>query len=266
MSKFIRMLSAASLLLLAGCAAGAAQVHPENSALTAPTTNPFFVSQPESSPTTESATLTPSPTSSSTPDTQIAISQTPVPVRTLALQTSPIYADSLNENWTLEHSLGGKFDVKSSSYAYQGHNSISMKPTIDFGQLFFAVRKDAKNHYPRSQFSGVSFWLYSGDDTIGTEDLAVTVLGSNQYPYWVANDRSVENVYEPTFSETRLYYLDINHAIPPKTWIQVEVWLDDLIYDPEYQYITGILIKNDQGFRQTYYIDQVELFTIVNGK
>jgi hypothetical protein len=90
------------------------------------------------------------------------------------------------------------------------------------------------------------------------------VLGSNSYTYWLANDTSVPTdttvtVEAPLFSETRLYDLHINRAIPPGTWVQVVVWLDDLIYDPEYTYVTGMYIKNNKGFLNTFYIDQVNL-------
>ena len=52
-----------------------------------------------------------------------------------------------------------------------------------------------------------------------------------------------------------------NDAIPPDTWVQVEVWLDELLFDPEYKYVTGIYIKNGEDFRDTIWIDQVELVT-----
>jgi hypothetical protein len=37
------------------------------------------------------------------------------------------------------------------------------------------------------------------------------------------------------------------------------VWLDDLEFDPPYRYVTGFYLKNDIGFRNTYYVDQVAL-------
>ena len=66
----------------------------------------------------------------------------------------------------------------------------------------------------------------------------------------------------PTFSETRLYFLGINRDIPPETWVNVEVWLDDLQYDPIYEYVTGFYIKNDEGFGQTFYVDAVRIIML----
>ena len=136
-----------------------------------------------------------------------------------------------------------------------------MTPTRDYGNLAFTVKFGTKETYLREKTLGVRFWLYSGDATIGTQDLAVSVVGSNKYPYWVWNDSSVTNDNDPVFSETRLQYLGFNDAIPPDTWVQVEVWLDELLFDPEYKYVTGIYIKNGEDFRDTIWIDQVELVT-----
>ena len=41
--------------------------------------------------------------------------------------------------------------------------------------------------------------------------------------------------------------------------------LDNLTYDPDYKYVTGFYIKNDAGFLQTVYIDDVNLLMIDNG-
>ena len=80
----------------------------------------------------------------------------------------------------------------------------------------------------------------------------------------MSGDRSVAATPESSdadssFSETRLYFLDIKHTIPPDTWVEVVVWLDQLIYDPPYKYVTGVYIKNDQGFFNTFYVDHVSL-------
>jgi hypothetical protein len=78
----------------------------------------------------------------------------------------------------------------------------------------------------------------------------VTVLGSNSYTYWVEDDISVKSIYEPVFSETRLYYLGVNRTIPPNTWVKVELWLDERIYDPDYRYVTGFYIKNEASLNK----------------
>ena len=53
--------------------------------------------------------------------------------------------------------------------------------------------------------------------------------------------------------------MHIKRAIPPNNWVEVVVWLDDRIYDPDYTNVTGMYIKNDQGFLDTFYIDDIKL-------
>lgn len=169
-----------------------------------------------------------------------------------------VYDEKLSSGWTLDASRGVDVDPADKTRAYTGERSIAVSPEIDFGQLYFSVDEDAPRLYKRDDVVGVSFWINPGEGEIGTSDLAVTVVGSNTYPYWRADDTSVVAKGE-TFSETRLYYLGFNHAVPPDTWVEVVVWLNELIYDPDYRYVTGIYIKNDEGFRQTISVDRVAL-------
>jgi len=212
----------------------------------APTVADFFVRQ---------STPTPSPTT--LPTQRATVQATPTP--DLELVTVNIYDDELNSNWELLDREGMDFDLTGAPVSHTGQNAISITPAKEFGRLFFAVRKDAQTAYPRAKTVGISFWINGGDNYIGVGDLAVTAVGSNIYPYWVEEDRSVYQAGEFPFSETRLYYLGFNRSIPPRTWIKVEVWLNELIYDPYYEYVTGFYIKNDKDFLKTFYIDDVSL-------
>jgi hypothetical protein len=260
LNKFL--LGVTLLSLLSGCIPVKAGEETLPSVLPVPTLNSIFTrSQKTISPTAIIAVSSPVlPTLESTvePETPQAATPfvTPIPV---ALQSVVVYDEKLNDNWSLGSSTGILRNLQDTTSPHNGIYALSMTPTIDEASLFFSVQKDAKEIYLRDQIWGVRFWLYSGNSTIGTDDLGVTVFGSNQYPYWVWNDNSVENVYDPKFSFTRLYYLDINRSIPPNTWVQIEVWLDKLQFDPVYKYVTGFVIKNGEGFRDTVYIDQVEL-------
>lgn len=181
-----------------------------------------------------------------------------------------IYNDELNAGWTMEHSTNTTFNPWDTTHWFQtlrqettsGASAIAVSPQADYGTLFFAVRPDSDTVYKRTEVLGVSFWLNSGSDGIATADLAVTVLGSNKVPYWEADDRSVFGDNPGAFSETRLYYLDINRTIPPNTWINIVVWLNKLQFDPPYTYVTGFYVKNDLDFRSTYYLDQVALLVM----
>jgi hypothetical protein len=175
-----------------------------------------------------------------------------------------IYDDQLAANWTAEQSYWVDYDLAATDYVYTGTRAIAITPSREASKFFLAVESPPEVAYDRDEIIGVSFWLSGGAGLIENDDLVVSVLGSNAYTHWVPDDTSVSEQLEeeltdglPLFSETRLYFLDINRPIPPNTWVEVIVWLDNLIYDPPYNYITGIYLKNDADFLQTYYIDRV---------
>jgi hypothetical protein len=242
----------------------------------APTTTPTTITADSATPTVASFFRAP-----------IAVPSTPTPPKPLAvttLLTAPevvsneqslvypevvIYGDELNASWTIEHSEATQTNLWDTSHWFQqfdpqqainsGAAAIAVSPQADYGTVFFSVRPASGAVYQRQDVLGISLWLNSGNAGITTADLAITVLGSNQVPYWTPGDHSVFPEGTGTFSETRLYFLKINRTIPANTWVNVVVWLDDLQFDPIYQYVTGFYIKNDPAFRSTYYLDQVAL-------
>jgi hypothetical protein len=180
-----------------------------------------------------------------------------------------IYDDEINANWSVDQSKDTEVNLWDNTLWFQrfeptqertsGATTIAVAPQADFGKLFFTVRPESTEVYERQKMLGVSFWLNSGSNGIATDELAVAMAGSNELPYWSATDRSVFGDEAGDFSETRLYFLKVNRTIPPNTWIKLVVWLDDLEFDPPYRYVTGFYLKNDIGFRNTYYVDQVAL-------
>jgi len=180
-----------------------------------------------------------------------------------------IYGDELNNNWSIEQSQDTGVNLWDNTLWFQrfeptqertsGASTIAVSPQADCGTLFFTVRPESTEIYEREKVLGVSFWLNSGSNGIASDALAVAMAGSNDLPYWSPTDRSVFGEEAGKFSETRLYFLEINRMIPANTWINLVVWLDDLEFDPPYRYVTGFYIKNDIGFRNTYYVDQVAL-------
>lgn len=200
---------------------------------------------------------------------------TPVPTAIPAITANDyreiiVYGDKINANWSLEHSRDMAYDPYDTVHWFSrldelqdsGATSIAVTPLEDYGRLFFTVRPDSKSVYEREQVLGVSFWLNSGASILDTDDLVLTVVGSNDLSYWSPEDYSAFSNPDNTFSETRLYYLGLNRAIPPGTWVQIVLWLDDLQYDPEYSNVVGLYIKNDAGFLSTFYIDNVSLLVI----
>jgi hypothetical protein len=219
-------------------------------------------------PTISSAFLmqssaTPSPVVTSTPILQATATQTVKP----EFFTVAVYDDSLNPNWEMQKDTGVDFDLKSASPVYRGQSAISFIPNVknktQYGSLFFTVSDKSKEAYLQDQIVTLSFWLYSGDKPIPFDAMAVALVGSNSQPFWKADDHSVlVEGKDAVFSETRLYYLGFSRDIPANTWVQVEVDLDNLIYDPIYKYVTGFYLKMEAGFSQTLAVDDVNLIML----
>jgi hypothetical protein len=221
------------------------------------TSTPFYVPTGMPSPTDQLIT--------STVGTSPAITDTPAPAS--SIPSSPditIFDAALNPEWM---TVEDKVTINSgfTGFAFNGKNSISITPKADFGSAYFVLSPNAKTAYTRDRVLGFSFQLNGGDSSITTSDLAVAIIGSNQNPYYVAGDNSVTSDNTPVFSETRLYYLKINHTIPPNTWVEVTDMIDDLQFDPIYKYVVGFYIKNSQGFMSSFYIDDVKMLMLPPG-
>jgi hypothetical protein len=171
-----------------------------------------------------------------------------------------IFDEEFETGWSLEGSEKMRFSTQSDA-AYSGRSALAVTPTGDFGRLLFAAGAKTPSIL-RDQLAGISLWIAAGDVEIAPSELAVAIIGSNDYRYWRADDHSVMLDNQHFFSETRLYYLGINRAIPPGTWVELVVWLDQLPFDPDYSYVTGVYIKNDKGFREQFYVDRVSLLLL----
>lgn len=173
--------------------------------------------------------------------------------------TMDIYADTFNPNWRLYRANDVDVNIRSRLIAHEGRSSIAVTPGKAFNRINFVVSADSTEIYPRERVLGFRFWINPGDSYLNPSDLTVSVLGSNDNPYYVEGDNSVANIYDPVFSETRLYFLGFNRAVPPYTWAEIIIWLEDLVYDPYYDYVVGFYLKNDESYLQTFYIDDVRL-------
>jgi hypothetical protein len=216
-------------------------------------------------PGTSGRRPTPTPRPTSTPTAASA-------QRVDAYVEVAVYADKLDPHWSLEQSDKVEYDPFDTSHWYSpmdeqlgldsGAVSLAVTPLDDFGTLFFTVKPGSGTTYARARVLGVSLWINSGAAILDTDDLSITVVGSNKTEYWSADDYSVLPESDGVFSETRLYYLGLNRAIPPDTWVRVNVWLDDLQFDPIYENVTGFYIKNDADLRTTFYVDNVALLML----
>jgi hypothetical protein len=272
MNKLFLFFGLAIVWLLAGCTAHPGNRVVENRVQPTPTYSSYFSAmsglltspipgQPAAgTPTVASffsqhETITPLPLSPETYILATAITQTQI-------VSATVFDDHLNPNWSLQTAPGMQVDQANTTHAHSGNTSIAMTPYKDFSMLFFTVNHDTTVEYQRNQVIGISFWLNSGNSDVNSSDLAVAVMGSNTTPYWLANDNSATIDKKINFSETRLYYLGLNRSIPAETWVHLIVYLDNLIYDPAYKYLTGFYFKNDAGFFQTVYLDDIDVLMI----
>lgn len=257
-NSFYLLAALAALMIggLAACAASVASPPTQGTSVPAPTVASVFSGE--------------APTAVPTPERLGQRRPLPTPDRDARVSglgrysVVPIFDESLSQGWSLEQS-GGVSYSPSRTYAESGSVSLAAQPTGGTGTLYFTVGRDARTAHERDRVLGISFWLNGGDGMIATDDLVVTVVGSNAYPYWVPNDDSVRLEGRDTsgesflFSETRLYYLGLNRDIPPNTWVEVVLWLDEREFDPDYTYVTGVYIKNDVKFQGRFYVDRLSL-------
>jgi LysM repeat protein len=175
------------------------------------------------------------------------------------LVKKPIYDDLVDANWRLLETDGMEVDLANTEVVHSGEYAISMTPLDAWQTMYFAVDENAEETYPQNDVIAISFWLNGGDDYIELDDLAFTFVGSNDYSYWVADDRSAYYDDEYPFSETALVWLDLNKSIPPNTWVEIEVYVHERIFDPSYRNITGFYLKNADDFFNTVYIDDINV-------
>lgn len=178
----------------------------------------------------------------------------------------PLYSDQLAPGWTVQHSSNIVCDTEQQVNSYEGRRAIVCMPDGEDAKLFFTLDATTRTIIRRDRVVAISFFLSGGQDPIETDQLGVSMQGSNVYPYWVADDTSVRikgrdttRADTPLFTETALSFLGVNRTIQPDEWAQAILWLDNQIYDPDYAYLTGFYLKTDQDLTQRFYIDQVNL-------
>lgn len=211
---------------------------------------------------TSPATATPEPT----PALEPGETATPTPV---LYREVVIYDDELNTNWTLENSQNVKFDALSTDHWFEtldakndldsGAVSLAVRPDGEWNKLYFTVDADAIDAYPRDEVQGVNIWLNSGNNYLSNDGLVVAIVGSNDKPYWVSDDKSVLTRETSYFPEIPLYDLGVQARMPPNTWVSATLWMDQLRFGPDYIHVTGIYINNKYSLQSPFYIDKVTL-------
>ena len=230
-----------------------------------PTTNPIFLSPitPENTPVT--MTVEPQIDDADFPEDDGAM------VPETAVAHAIIFNDKLNPNWNLQASSGNvSFSLRHTASIHSGRNALSIMSLPAYETLHFQVRQNTIEQYRREEIVSITFWLFSDAETIKPGSINLVVTGSDNYPYWVANDTSAGDKEDIlTYSGTRAYSLGLAHPVPPGTWTQIEVLLDDLAFDPDYdselvedlnyEYVTGFYLISDKGIERAVVIDDIEL-------
>lgn len=231
----------------------------------APTVSSIFEIQPSTTPrpthdTTIASSMFLPPTPNATAINQATIAALDVD----QLKEVVVYDDSLASDWSLSQSFQTNINLYNKEYVYQGRYAIKVQPKFTTGTLYFTLNETAKQVFKRAQVLAVRFYLSGGAQPINNDTMTVAVIGSNKYSYWVKNDASVHidgrtTDEQPLFSETRLFYLGVNTAIPSKTYVEVTNWLDSRAFDPLYTYLTGFYLKTDRDSVSTFYVDKVSV-------
>ncbi|MBK8904158.1 MAG: LysM peptidoglycan-binding domain-containing protein [Anaerolineaceae bacterium] len=250
-------------LVLGGCLPSGTEVEPAaSSGLPTPTIHPFFLLE-SSTPVRIQPTLTKnvsvdsSPTSEVTPNPLLDLSQSEV-------KNVVVYDDELSSDWLALEGENIEANLADTAVVHNGRYSISITPSEDFSTQYFVVNKNADQQYLQDRIIAIYFWINGGESFLELEDLAFTIVGSDELPYYMADDTSAYIDDQFPFSETRLYHLGLNQTIPPNTWVEVEVLLDNLIYDPDYTYVTGFYIKNNEGYTHTFYVDDISVLMVTD--
>ncbi|OAN46056.1 hypothetical protein A6A03_02015 [Chloroflexus islandicus] len=248
------------LIILAGCGRRVS-VEVLTPVAPTPTIAPFFQERPTATLFVPPPTHTPLPTRPPATPTPVASTHNDVS----NFQIVPVYRDSLSPGWSMDNSaLLSSLALTQTQVVALGRAAIAVTPSESTGILFFTLTRTSGIELRRDRVAALRFRLSGGATPIANDAMTVSVVGSNRVPYWVPNDDSVSiegrvtNSAEPLFPETRLYFLGLNRAIAPGEWAEIYVWLDDLIYEPQYTYVTGFYLKTSSDLVPQYYVDQIE--------
>jgi hypothetical protein len=245
-------------LSLTACATPTPEMVPAT--FDAPTLSPFF------EPRTPSVAVRPTRTPIEWGSRTLIPGSTSVPSSTIAsgrkLVDVFLYDDALADEWLLDAPSDAVVDLGHTSRAYSGERCIAITPQGDYRRILLGLRPESEVSYPAERVAGVRLAIGSGENGLDPTDMAITVLGSNAYSHWVDDDDSVTIDQERFFSESRLYYFGVSQRIPPDSWFEVEIDLGDLPYQPEFEYLTALYVKNDAGFYDTFYLDDIRLLIV----
>lgn len=273
----MQIVALCAVLMLFGCQSNSPKMVVKPAQAT-PTINPIFLPLPTSTsptPTPKQPTPTLNPV---TPTAMVVVQETAaasLPVETTPTEAAapsltptvanlievPIYSDQTNSNWVLRSSGPGvSYVFQDSAQAHDDKYAMSITFRKDNSYFDFVVRQGAAVRYLRDNTYGIRFWLYSNDRPLAVDSIGVGIFGSQKLPFMLVNDASVNQAeFDPVFNKENKYLVGLSQEVPANTWVQVEIPLDSLKYNTNYQYITGVRFRNNTGFQGKIFIDNFVL-------
>lgn len=250
------------LAFLAGCVPG--QIGPSPTPRPAPTIAPFFSGARPTVPVVTIPSPVPGAQQSSDPPLSDAAALQATAQRDVSdrvVTEVTIFDEQLDPNWSLDDSWGIQLNPRSPSFAGSGRVSLEAIPLEPFAGVLMTNSPLSTEMYPRADVLGVRFSVSGGARYLQPDSLIVKVVGSNRYPYFVEDDRSVwldDSPNAQVFAEVGLDWLGLRRDLEPGEWADVELWLEG--YDlADYTYVTAINVMNAPSYMHRFYIDNVRL-------
>ena len=215
---------------------------------------------------TQLATPTQRPTQTPlmTTATPVAISTTLPPINEIDFVAVPVFIDSLSSDWSIENSSRVDYAFAKSTTLLGEGTALRFTPTDEEAVAYFSLNESGANDFPRSAVFGVSFSVNGGSSWLRGRDVGIAIVGSNENDYWIPGDTSVESPFnlDPVFSETGLHFLGIDGSIPPQNWVPLEIFLDDLMFDPVYENVIAFYFKFAPDLRDPVYIKDIQILLL----
>lgn len=231
-----------------------------------PTTHSLFIKadtyQPipanieQNDPVEDEKPVIPNPTTLASPTVKPSITPAATATPRIVQREIILYDEEVKENWGLS-TKGMTYLVNSPDFAFSGNGAIAFTPSKPEGMLYFALQSNTDEVYRREDVIGFSFHLHSGRNGLELDDMAFSAIGSNEVTYFIEGDNSA--VEKTAYQNTYLRWLGFNEAIPRNTWIEVDIILNKMQFDPIYEYVTGFYITNRIFDGSTYYLDDISI-------
>ncbi|MFK7804091.1 MAG: hypothetical protein AB8G95_20830 [Anaerolineae bacterium] len=180
----------------------------------------------------------------------------PTATRELPLKTIVIFDDGFKNGWEMVPE--DVFAEFTNELVYDGENSIKVSPRLDGSSIYIVVGPDSRVPIRREDIINISFYLNGASAPISFDEMTITAQGSNVSTSWNKNDRSAITSSDAVFQRTQLAFLGVS-SIPADTWGRVEFSVQDQLFDPLYENLTGFYLSSYSNDLAPFYVDRIEI-------